>query len=104
MENKENMHMMGPAPQPQPNVQFPQYPQSEALAHHIKCPLFPHLKPVTLCTVAPFVHYGLNEAQATSYHHAMEEVAAMAYLMGMGMDPHTAYCTVESWEINEKFY
>ncbi|MDI5789241.1 hypothetical protein PO124_14865 [Bacillus licheniformis] len=51
-----------------------------------------------------FVHYGLNEAQATSYHHAMEEVAAMAYLMGMGMNPHLAYCTVESWEINETFY
>ncbi|MBU8682290.1 MULTISPECIES: hypothetical protein [Bacillus] len=89
---------------PEQHMHIPQYQHAEAAVHHIKCPLFPHLKHKTLCTVAPFVHYGLNEAQATSYHHAMEEVAAMAYLMGMGMNPHLAYCTVESWEINETFY
>jgi hypothetical protein len=85
--------------------QFPQYPQSEQWAGHVvKQPIYPHLKPKVMKKIAPFVNYGLNEAKATSFEHALQEVAAMAYLMGKGMDPKTAYLTVESWEVNEKFY
>ncbi|WP_410489166.1 hypothetical protein [Bacillus changyiensis] len=83
--------------------QFPQYPQSEVTAHTMKTPLYPQLKSMTLNTIAPFVSYGLKEAKGTSYQHAMTEVAAMAYLLGRGMDPQTAYQTVESWEINEMY-
>jgi hypothetical protein len=83
--------------------QFPQYPQSEFTGHKIKQPLYPHLKSQTLNTIAPFVKYGLKEAQSTSFDHALTEVAAMTYLMGMGIDPQTAYAIVESWEINEAF-
>ncbi|MFC3886161.1 hypothetical protein ACFOU2_22810 [Bacillus songklensis] len=90
--------------QPQHASQFPQYPQSEIWAEQlIQQPLYPHLKPQVLNTINPFVKYGLKEAKATSYKHALQEVAAMAYLMGKGMDPYTAYLTVESWEINEMF-
>jgi hypothetical protein len=85
--------------------QFPQYPQSEIWAKQVtKQPLFPHLKHTVLREIAPFVTYGLEEAKGTSYEHAFQEVAAMTYLMGKGMDPKTAYLTVESWEVNEKFY
>ncbi|WP_264806854.1 hypothetical protein [Cytobacillus sp. NCCP-133] len=85
--------------------QFPQYPQSEIWAEQVtKQPLYPHLKDKVLRKIAPFVTYGLNEAKATSYEHALQEVAAMTYLMGKGMDPKAAYLTVESWEVNEKFY
>lgn len=90
--------------QPYHYSQFPQYPQSELWAEQfIKKPLYPHLKPQTLTTIDPFVKYGLKEAKATSYVHALQEVAAMSYLLGKGMDPQTAYLTVESWEINEAF-
>jgi hypothetical protein len=66
----------------------------------------PHknLKNEALNAVKPFVDYGLHEASYTSYSHALTEVAAIAYLLGKGYDPHTAYHTVESWEKNEKFY
>ena len=47
---------------------------------------------------------GLQEAAFTSYHHSLTEVAAIAYLLGKGFDPRTAYKTVESWEVNEIFY
>jgi ABC-type Fe3+ transport system permease subunit len=91
--------------QPQIVTQFPQYPQSEMMAHQqIKQPLYPQLKDQTLSIVAPFVQYGLKEAQATSFAHALQEVAAMTYLIGRGFDPQTAYATVESWELNETFY
>lgn len=84
--------------------QFPQYPQSEIMAKQfIKQPLYPHLKTKTLQTIKPFVQYGLQEAKATSFSHALTEVAAMSYLLGKGMDPQTAYFTVESWEVNEMF-
>jgi hypothetical protein len=86
-----------------PISQFPQYPQSEIIAHQFKQPLYPHLKSQTLNTIAPFVTYGLKEAQHTSFEHALTEVAAMTYLIGMGIDPQTAYAIVESWEINEAF-
>ncbi len=83
---------------------FPQYPQSEIWAEQqIKQPLYPHLKPQIFNIIDPFVKYGLKEAKATSYKHALQEVAAMTYLIGKGMDPHTAYLTVESWEKNEFF-
>ncbi|MFB5934614.1 hypothetical protein ACE8FZ_15100 [Peribacillus frigoritolerans] len=81
--------------QPQYSSQFPQYPESEIWAEQ------PHLKSQVLNIIAPFVKYGLEEAKDTSYVHALQEVAAMTYLIGQGMDPQTAYLTVESWEINE---
>ncbi|MBP3041077.1 hypothetical protein J9303_16550 [Bacillaceae bacterium Marseille-Q3522] len=65
---------------------------------------FYDLKGHTLMTVQPFVQYGLQEAAFTSYSHALTEVAAIAYLLGKGYDPQTAYHMVESWEINEHFY
>ncbi|MGP7816615.1 hypothetical protein [Niallia sp. 01092] len=93
-----------PYHQPQHVRQFPQYPQSEIWAQQqIKQPLSPHLKAQTLNSIDPFVQYGLKESKATSYKHALQEVAAMAYLLGKGMDAHTAYLTVESWEKNETF-
>lgn len=90
--------------QPQYFSQFPQYPESEIWAEQqIKQPLYPHLKSQVLNIIAPFVIYGLEEAKDSSYVHALQEVAAMTYLIGKGMDPQTAYLTVESWEINEMF-
>nr|WP_263324579.1 hypothetical protein [Neobacillus sp. Marseille-Q6967] len=65
----------------------------------------PHqLKHTVLRNVEPFVHYGLHEAKFTSFPHALREVAAITYLMGMGYDPNIAHQIVESWEINETFY
>ncbi|MGG6449480.1 hypothetical protein [Pseudobacillus badius] len=55
-------------------------------------------------TVIPFLNYGLQEPTFTSYSHALSEVVAMTYLLGKGYDPQTAFKTVESWEVNEKFY
>ncbi|MCQ6275801.1 hypothetical protein JMM81_12645 [Bacillus sp. V3B] len=89
---------------PQHASQFPQYPQSEIWAEQLtKQPLYPHLKQQVLNIINPFVKYGLKEAKATSYEHTLQEVAAITYLLGKGMDPHNAYLTVESWEINETF-
>jgi hypothetical protein len=75
---------------------------TEQLQEDIK-PLYPHMKSHVLNSIAPFVKYGLHEAKHTSFAHALQEVAAITYLMGNGMDPKTAYLTVESWEINEMF-
>lgn len=87
-----------------PYLQYPQYPQSEMLAEQqIKKPLYPHMKQQTLNFIDPFVKYGLKEAKYTSFEHALQEVAAMTYLLGKGIDPQTAYLIVESWEINEMF-
>lgn len=61
------------------------------------------LKQVVLSTVEPIAQYGLKEAQYTSYIHALREVAAISYLMGMGYDPIRARQIVESWEMNETF-
>lgn len=66
--------------------------------------LYRDLKSETLNAVKPFVEYGLKEAAYTSHSHALTEVAAIAYLLGKGYDPHTAYKMVESWEKNEMFY
>lgn len=87
------------------NNQFPQYQMTETMAHNMynNQPMYPHLKQETLQATSPFAKYGLTEAKATSYQHAFLEVAAMAYLLGKGLDPQTAYYTVESWEVNEKF-
>lgn len=63
-----------------------------------------HLKHTVLQSVEPFVQYGLKEAQVTSYLHAMREVSAITYLIGLGYEPRDAYRIVESWEINESFY
>lgn len=62
-----------------------------------------HLKYFVLSTVQTFVQYGLKEAQFTSYSHALTEVAAISYLMGMGYDPRIAHRIVESWEVDEVF-
>ncbi|MCM3413257.1 hypothetical protein [Metabacillus litoralis] len=89
---------------PQYSTQSQQYPESEIWAEQqIKQPLYPHLKSQVLNIIAPFVKYGLEEAKDTSYIHALQEVAAITYLIGKGMDPQTAYLTVEFWEINEMF-
>ncbi|WP_374721047.1 hypothetical protein [Peribacillus tepidiphilus] len=87
-----------------PYDQFPQYPYSEIMAHQMpKQMLYPHFKNATLTAITPFVNYGLKEGKHTSFKHALEEVAAMSYLLGKGFDPQTAYLTVESWELNEYF-
>ncbi|WP_163099028.1 hypothetical protein [Peribacillus alkalitolerans] len=61
------------------------------------------LKSETLNAIMPFVEHGIKESMYTSHIHALTEVAAMAYLLGKGYDPQTAYKTVESWEVNEQF-
>lgn len=68
--------------------------------HHSHHPL----KHMVLSAVEPIAQYGLKEAHHTSYIHALREVAAITYLMGMGYNPVTARQIVESWEINETFY
>ncbi|OEH94010.1 hypothetical protein BFG57_10210 [Bacillus solimangrovi] len=62
------------------------------------------LKQTVLSAVEPWVQYGLHEAKKTSYIHALREVAAIAYLIGMGCHPSVAHNIVESWEVNEMFY
>ena len=62
------------------------------------------LKHTVLSNVEHLVPYGLHEAKHTNYVHALREVAAIAYLMGMGYQPFIARKIVESWEINEAFY
>ncbi|WP_207707736.1 hypothetical protein [Alkaliphilus serpentinus] len=54
-------------------------------------------------SIEPLVLYGMQEAQVTGVHHAMREVAYIAYLMGKGYDDQTARMIVESWEVNEAF-
>ncbi|WLV25340.1 hypothetical protein QR721_03675 [Aciduricibacillus chroicocephali] len=56
-----------------------------------------------LMETEPVVRHGLMEAQHTSVMHAMREVAAMSYLMGMGYCYADARRMVESWECNETF-
>ncbi|RFU61654.1 hypothetical protein [Peribacillus glennii] len=80
-------------------VQNPFHYQQEYRDFHTQ-----QLKHHTLTTVGPVVNYGLQEAQMTSYPHAMREVAAISYLMGRGYNFQTARQLVESWEINEAFY
>ncbi|WP_019416213.1 hypothetical protein [Paenisporosarcina sp. TG20] len=63
-----------------------------------------HFKNKVLNEVEGIVQYGLKEGQYTSYTHALREVSAIAYLMGMGYEPMIARQMVESWEINETFY
>ncbi|MFP5116048.1 hypothetical protein ACSU64_27450 [Bacillaceae bacterium C204] len=63
-----------------------------------------HYKHTVLRNVEPLVQYGLQEAKHTSLVHALREVAAITYLMGMGYEPVVARMMVESWEINEAFY
>lgn len=70
--------------------------QNPHYSHH-------HLKQMVLSTIEPIAQYGLKEAQYTSYIHALCEVAAITYLMGMGYDPRVARQIVESWEMNETF-
>jgi hypothetical protein len=79
--------------------QYNPYPFHQNQQHH------PHqFKHTVLSNVEPFVQYGLHEAKYTSYVHALREVAAITYLMGMGYNPNIAHQIVESWEINEVFY
>lgn len=79
-------------------MNYPYHMQQNPMLHQNQ------LKNQTLAMVEPWVKYGLNEAKNTSYMHAMTEIAAVSYLMGMGYPPKTAYQLVESWEVNEKFY
>jgi hypothetical protein len=53
--------------------------------------------------VRPWVEYGMREGRVTGMRHAMTEVAAITYLMGMGYDQYTAHRIVESWEVDERF-
>jgi len=62
-----------------------------------------HYKHKVLYEINPIVKHGLKEAKYTSYQHALREIAAISYLMGMGYDSSTATQIVESWEINESF-
>jgi hypothetical protein len=66
--------------------------------------IYPQLKQATLTQIEPVVQHGLKEAQYTSLVHAMREAAAVAYLLGRGIEPRVAQKTVESREVNEKFY
>jgi hypothetical protein len=70
--------------------------QNSYQSHH-------YLKQLVLSKVESIVQYGLKEAQYTSYTHALREVAAITYLMGMGYNPIIARQIVESWETNETF-
>ena len=62
-----------------------------------------HYKQKVLYEIDPIVKYGLKEAQYTSNQHALREIAAISYLMGMGYESRVARQIVESWEINEVF-
>jgi hypothetical protein len=75
------------------------YPQNPYYSHHYY-PMYSHpseLKHETLSTTAPAVEHGLKEAQKTSYQHALQEAAAISYLMGKGYNYPTAWQMVESW-------
>ncbi len=55
-----------------------------------------------LNAIEPIVQYGLQESYI---QHAMREIAAISYLMGMGYQPMVARQIVESWEAyDESFY
>ncbi|MBD1380660.1 hypothetical protein IC621_10505 [Bacillus sp. IB182487] len=95
--------MNGYQPYYYPVNNYRQYPTSEIIAHQMPAMLYPQLKNPTLNAVRPFVNYGLQEAKYTSYKHALEEIAAIAYLLGKGFNPQTAHQIVESWELNEYF-
>nr|WP_230199144.1 hypothetical protein [Risungbinella massiliensis] len=77
-------------------------PESSYYDDEMSGKLYPSKKK-TLHKVEPWVQYGLSEAQRTSVEHAMREVAAITYLIGIGYDPHAAHRIVESWEVNERF-
>ncbi|WP_176714154.1 hypothetical protein [Orenia metallireducens] len=51
----------------------------------------------------PLVDYAIEEGRTVGLRHAIMEVMLISYLMGMGFDYNTAYMTVESWEVNERF-
>ncbi|WNQ09427.1 hypothetical protein MJA45_17540 [Paenibacillus aurantius] len=61
------------------------------------------LRRQVLSAVRPVVGYGLHELPLTSPAHAMYEVAAISYLMGMGYSYADAHRVVESWEVGEAF-
>ncbi|WP_416825968.1 hypothetical protein [Ectobacillus polymachus] len=90
----------------QPYPLYPRQVPTEPSHQHAQQAVGTHYqswKAPVLQSVAPWVQYGLKEAQHTSVHHAMTEVAAIAYLLGKGIDPQTAHYIVESWEKNEHF-
>lgn len=105
MQNQQNPYFQQPYQMPTYGYQqFPSYPMSEAKAEQkFTQPMYPWLKNETLQAVNSLVTYGIQEGKATSWKHAMTEVASVAYLVGRGMDIRTAYYVVESWEMNEKF-
>jgi hypothetical protein len=56
-----------------------------------------YLEQETLGVTAPVVHHGLKEAKVISYQHALQQAAAISYLMGKGYNFLTAWQIVESW-------
>lgn len=63
-----------------------------------------YLKFETLNSIDPWVRYGSAAAEAASCSHAIQEVAAISYLMGKGYSPRLAHQIVSSWELGEPFY
>ncbi len=63
-----------------------------------------HLKRPILTMLNPWIKYGKKEARMYGIDHALREISAISYLMGMGYGERQAHKIVESWEINEKFY
>lgn len=86
----------------QPYQQFPQEPSPQQVQQMIGNQ-YQHLKMPVLQAVQPWIQYGLQEAQHTSYPHALMEVAAITYLIGQGYQPQMAHFIVESWEKHEMF-
>lgn len=72
--------------------------------HHGQQGQFGGLKGRVLSATEPVVRHGMMEAPHTSYEHALREVAAISYLMGLGYGYTDARNMVESWEQNESFY
>lgn len=62
-----------------------------------------HYKQKVLYEIEPIVKHGLKGAKYSSTQHALREIAAISYLMGMGYDSSIARQIVESWEINKSF-
>ncbi|WP_018131459.1 hypothetical protein [Effusibacillus pohliae] len=58
-----------------------------------------------LSAVEPVVRHGIFEGieEGQPFVHVVRQVAAIAYLMGMGMPYLQAVRMVESWEVDEKF-
>jgi len=75
---------------PQYSIQFPQYPESKIWAEQqIKQPF----EITSVKYYCPFCKIWIRKSKRYVYVHALEEVAAMTYLIGKGIDPQTTYIT-----------